>query len=103
MRLVISICGICWLIGQPCFAQESLHQRVDALILAKAKGQPFSASADDAEYVRRVYLDFAGRIPSATEARRFLDSKDVEKRTQLLDALLASPEYAVSMEGHFHV
>ncbi len=102
MRIVISICGI-WLFAQAGLAQESLHQQIDALIQAKAKGQTFSGSADDAEYLRRVYLDFAGRIPSATEARRFLDSKEVDRRTKLLDALLAGPEYAASMEGHFHV
>ena len=103
MRVVISI-GVVWcLFGLPGFAQESLHQRVDTLIQAKAKGQPFSAPADDAEYLRRVYLDFAGRIPSATEARRFLDSKDADKRTKLLNQLLASPEYAVCMTDHFHL
>jgi hypothetical protein len=48
---------------------------------------------DDAEFLRRVYLDLAGRIPSAGEARRFLDDKATDKRQRLVDALLDSPTY----------
>jgi hypothetical protein len=50
--------------------------------------------ADDAEFLRRVYLDIAGRIPGATEARQFLDSKDPAKREKLVDELLAGANYA---------
>src|SRR6516162_133174 len=49
--------------------------------------------ADDAEFLRRVCLDLAGRIPSAGEARRFLDDKATDKRQRLVDALLDSPAY----------
>jgi hypothetical protein len=49
--------------------------------------------ADDAELLRRVYLDLAGRIPSAGEARRFLDDKAPDKRQRLVDALLDSPAH----------
>ncbi len=50
--------------------------------------------ADDAEFVRRVYLDLAGRIPLATEARQFLDSNRPDKRRELVEHLLASSNYA---------
>jgi hypothetical protein len=50
--------------------------------------------ADDAEFLRRVYLDVAGRIPGVTEARQFLDSKDPAKREKLVDELLAGQGYA---------
>lgn len=50
--------------------------------------------ADDAEFLRRVYLDLAGRIPSVTEARQFLDDKRPEKRRLKVDELLAGPNYA---------
>src|SRR5262249_23031914 len=49
--------------------------------------------ADAAEFLRRVYLDLVGRIPSAGEARRFLDDKATDKRQRLVDALLDSPAY----------
>jgi hypothetical protein len=52
-----------------------------------------SPAADDAEFLRRVYLDLVGRIPTAEKAVAFLDSKDPDKRARLIDELLASPDY----------
>lgn len=82
-------------------AAEPLHVRIDAAILQAAKSKP-APPATDAEFVRRVYLDFAGRIPSADETRRFLADQSTEKRTRLIDELLASPEYARRMQELFH-
>jgi hypothetical protein len=47
--------------------------------------------ADDAEFLRRLSLDLVGRIPSAAEARAFIESKDPDKRTKKIDELLARP------------
>jgi len=47
----------------------------------------------DAEFLRRAYVDISGRIPTAKQAANFLESKDVNKRSQLIDTLLASPQY----------
>src|SRR5690349_719178 len=66
-------------------AADPLHQRIDQLILAGAKGAPISPRSDDAEFLRRVSLDLAGTIPSAGAARAFLASKDAGKRTKLID------------------
>lgn len=82
-------------------AAEPLHVRIDAAILRAAKSKP-APPATDAEFVRRVYLDFAGRIPSADETRRFLADQSSDKRTRLIDELLASPEYARRMAELFH-
>jgi len=49
--------------------------------------------ADDAEFYRRLSLDLVGRIPTAAEARDFIESKDPDKRTKKIDALLARPGY----------
>lgn len=86
-------------------AAEPLHARVDALIEAKAKadGVALSAPADDAEFARRAYLDFAGRIPTATEASAFLADTAADKRAKLIDKLLAAPEYAPRMADAFNV
>jgi hypothetical protein len=54
---------------------------------------PPAPPADDAEYLRRVYLDLAGRIPSVYEARLFLDDKRPDKRLRLVDRLLDGPRY----------
>ncbi len=49
---------------------------------------------DDAAFVRRVYLDAIGVLPTAEEARRFLQSNDSQKRTKLIDELLERDEFA---------
>jgi hypothetical protein len=57
-------------------------------------GSPPSDPADDATFLRRVYLDTIGTLPTATEAREFLANKNPDKRAQLIDELLDRSEYA---------
>ena len=85
------------------FADEPLHSRVDALIDVKLAGQPVAAMSDDAEFLRRVFLDFAGRIPNVTEAREFLQDSAADKREKLIDKLLASDEFPNRMAEQMHV
>jgi mono/diheme cytochrome c family protein len=49
---------------------------------------------DDRTFVRRLYLDLAGRIPTAAEVETFLYNAAPQKRERLIDRLLASDEYA---------
>ena len=49
---------------------------------------------DDRTFVRRIYLDLAGRIPTPEETASFLSATDPQKRVALVDRLLASDEYA---------
>jgi hypothetical protein len=51
--------------------------------------------AADAEFLRRIYLDLAGRIPSVAEARQFLEDRGPSRRQRLIDELLDGPRYAV--------
>jgi len=60
------------------------------LAARKLKAMPH---ADDAEFLRRIYLDLTGRVPTAAQAVAFLDAKDPEKRTKLIDALLDTPQF----------
>lgn len=60
---------------------------------SEAKIAP-SPGAPEAEFMRRVYLDLLGRIPSIEEASEFLGSKDKDKREKLVAALLEHPDYA---------
>jgi hypothetical protein len=68
---------------------------VDRMInanLAKNKTQP-NRSISDEVFVRRIYLDIVGRIPTYDETTTFLGSKDKAKRSTLIDKLLASEGY----------
>ncbi len=49
--------------------------------------------AEDDEWIRRVYLDIVGRIPTLTETKEFLDNENVRKRPALIESLLESPDY----------
>ncbi|HEY3789278.1 MAG TPA: DUF1549 domain-containing protein [Urbifossiella sp.] len=86
-------------------AAEPLSVRIDQQIEAKAKAEnvPLGLPADDAEFLRRASLDFAGKIPSAEAARKFLADADPQKREKLIDRLLATPEYAPRMADLFDV
>jgi hypothetical protein len=57
-------------------------------------GIPPADLADDATFLRRVYLDTIGTLPSAAEARAFLADQRAGKRALLIDQLLERPEYA---------
>jgi hypothetical protein len=53
-----------------------------------------SALAADAVFLRRVYLDILGVLPTPAEARRFLADTSSDKRARLIDALLERPDFA---------
>ncbi len=52
-----------------------------------------SEMSSDSEFLRRVCLDLTGRIPPVARVREFLADPDPLKREQVVEALLASPEY----------
>jgi hypothetical protein len=69
---------------------------VDDLVFANLKeiGVPPSPVCDDATYLRRITLDISGRLPTEEESRAFLANTAADKRDQVIDNLLSSPEYA---------
>ncbi len=57
---------------------------------------------NDEQFVRRVYLDIVGRIPSYEEAKTFLDdTSGPVKRAKLIDTLLEDPGYASHLFNYF--
>jgi hypothetical protein len=86
-------------------AADPLHVRIDTHIAAGfGESKKFAApAAGDEEFVRRVYLDLVGTTPTVAELYAFLADADADKRTKLIDKLLAAPGYARRMAWFFDV
>jgi hypothetical protein len=52
-----------------------------------------SELSSDAEFLRRICLDLTGTLPPPARVREFLASRDPRKRQQLIETLIASPEF----------
>ena len=101
-RTIWVVCAV-FCVGAARLPAASLHEEIDRLIVAKAGATPLAPPCDDATFIRRAYFDLAGRIPRPEETRKFLDDATSDKRTRLIDELLAGPEYPRRMEELFHV
>ncbi len=66
---------------------------IDKLIYENLENRRFNSKTDDSTFVRRIYLDIAGRIPSITESETFIQSKETDKRKKLIKKLLSSDAY----------
>ncbi len=62
---------------------------------------PHAGLAGDQEFLRRVYLDLTGRIPSSEAVREFLADQSPDKRDKLIDSLIAPERYAFLEEDPF--
>src|SRR6185437_12320378 len=74
-------------------------EKIDALVLeglTQASQSPNPRVADE-QFVRRVYLDIAGRIPTADETQDYLADPSATKREALVDRLLMSDGYRSRM------
>ncbi len=70
--------------------------RIDTLVnggLTKAGQQP-NPLASDEQFIRRVYLDIAGRIPTKDETVAFLQDTSEKKRAKVIDQLLDSDGFS---------
>ena len=77
-------------------SRPSGSNRIDELVfgrLTELKIHPAN-SCSDAIFLRRVYLDVIGTLPTAREAGQFLSNGDPDKRAALIDSLLGREEYA---------
>jgi len=77
-------------------ANEHLYARIDQAI-ERASFGGLSPLASDGEFLRRIYLDLAGMIPPADEARAFLDDDSPDKRAAVVERLLNSSRYVRHM------
>ena len=68
---------------------------VDELVQARWRDLHLlpSQPCSDEVFLRRVYVDLIGMLPTTQERSEFLAETDSEKRSKLVDALLARPEF----------
>lgn len=85
-----------------CFAEDPLHVRLDQALEADHIGPAANVAGDD-EFVRRVYVDLVGMVPSPADVRAFLDDQNPQKRQLLVDRLLSDPRYPLQMAHTFDV
>ena len=67
---------------------------IDKLVMEKLKslGIPPSPPSSDGEFIRRVYLDTLGILPTLDETKQFIADKAADKRDRLIEAVLDRPE-----------
>jgi len=70
--------------------------KIDELVFARLAelGIEPAGVCSDAVFLRRVYLDAIGTLPTAEEARQFLQDDQPDKRAALIEELLQRPEFA---------
>ena len=90
------------LLAIPARAAPPLSAQVDRLVEAQAPGK-LAGVAEDAEFLRRVWLDLAGIVPPVDQVRAFLADKGRQKREKVIDQLLSSEEYPRRMREAFTV
>jgi hypothetical protein len=78
------------------FRAPKANNFIDSAVFAKQKEMQLlpAAVCSDEVFLRRVYLDAIGTLPTPDEAAAFLDSKEPDKRSKLIDALLEREEFA---------
>jgi hypothetical protein len=78
------------------FAVPKGNNFIDDLVFAKQRKMNVAAYplSSDREFVRRVFLDSIGRLPTPEESESFVQDTRPDKRSRLIDSLLDRPEYA---------
>ncbi|MDP6957465.1 MAG: DUF1549 domain-containing protein, partial [Planctomycetota bacterium] len=74
-------------------AAHTLAKRIDSKLKFR-RDVPVGELSSDGEFMRRVTLDLTGTIPTATAAREFILDRSETKRSDLIDTLLESDEFA---------
>jgi hypothetical protein len=72
------------------------NNSIDELVWQKLRKLGIAPSdlADDATFLRRLYLDAIGTLPTPSEVTTFLQESDPDKRRQAIDRVLDRKEFA---------
>ncbi len=77
--------------------------KIDSMIEAnykKYKVTPNPAASDE-QFIRRIYLDITGTIPTYKQVRTFSINSDPDKRSKIVDTLLSQTGYASNMYNYW--
>lgn len=93
---LVSVFSVSIPLGAPVDHLPEAKNFIDKHVFANLKviGVPPSPLCDDSTFLRRVSLDIAGRLPTSEETRAFFDNRAPDKRDQVIESLLNSPDYA---------
>ena len=89
-KLLILLCSA--LFSLSAFATNELDSVLKSYYVKNSvKGS--AKIADDYTWIKRVYLDLGGRIPTYNEIVSFINDKDPEKKKKVVDKILSSEDY----------
>lgn len=69
---------------------KHMDRHIDAVL--KREGLEPSRQTNDTEFLRRVYLDMTGKIPTSDEVLDFINDGSPSKRSEKIDELIGSKE-----------
>ncbi|RKX38159.1 MAG: hypothetical protein DRP64_16135, partial [Verrucomicrobia bacterium] len=93
IAVVAVVCAMtCGVYASP----DRASAKIDRLVFSKLGelGIPPSAPCSDEVFLRRVYLDMTGTLPTPKQTRKFLSVNSANKRTKLIEALFERGEFA---------
>ena len=73
---------------------RDLAARIDRYIRQHLGDGGTAKLQTESGFIRRVTLDLAGRIPTVTELENFRNSESLDKRVELVQRLIDSPDFA---------
>ena len=82
---------------QDVIAKAAVRLDESISVSLKKNGVAPDSPASEAQFLRRLYLDTIGRIPTAGEAQAFFSDRSPDKREKLINTLLNSPGYTMHM------
>ena len=94
----LAVLASAWMLlaGSVALAAEAPASPLDRRLAAENSGKDLTpaAPASDLAFLRRVSVDLIGRIPTEAELRQYLAWPAAERRSKLIDRLLADERFA---------
>ncbi|HBL47093.1 MAG TPA: S-layer protein, partial [Planctomycetaceae bacterium] len=77
------------------YAKSPRNNFIDELVIKQLKrlNLPPSPQSNDADFIRRAYVDTIGTLPTPEEVQAFVTDQSQDKRNQLINRLLDRPDF----------